>query len=96
MAVDENAKLVKPINENDHFRGPKEAQVLLVEYGDYECPHCRQVNDIRRELRARLGDKYRYIYRHFPITSTHAQIAAEAAEAASAQGRFWEMHNLLI
>jgi len=96
MAVDENAKLVKPINENDHFRGPKEAQVLLVEYGDYECPHCRQVNDIRRELRARLGDKYRYIYRHFPITSTHAQIAAEAAEAASAQGRFWEMHNLLF
>jgi NhaA family Na+:H+ antiporter len=98
MAVDENVKLVKPIGENDHIRGPEKAQVLLVEYGDYECPHCRQVNDIRRELRARLGDKYRYIYRHFPITSTHthAQIAAEAAEAASAQGKFWEMHNLLF
>jgi NhaA family Na+:H+ antiporter len=98
MAVDENAKLTKPFSENDHFRGPKNARVNLVEYGDYECPHCRQVNDIRRELRARLGDKYRYIYRHFPITSTHSQsqIAAEAAEAASAQGKFWEMHNLLF
>jgi NhaA family Na+:H+ antiporter len=98
MAVDENAKLTKPISEHDHIRGPEDTQVILVEYGDYECPHCRQVNDIRRELRARLGDKYRYVYRHFPIrrAHTHAQIAAEAAEAASAQGKFWEMHNLLF
>jgi len=98
MAVDENAKLTKPVSEQDHFRGPEGVRVSLVEYGDYECPHCRQVNDIRRELRARLGDKYRYIYRHFPITSSHtnAQMAAEAAEAASAQDKFWEMHNLLF
>lgn len=98
MAVNETAKLTKPVTDEDHFRGPRNAAVELVEYGDYECPHCRQVNDIRRELRARIGDKYRYIYRHFPITSshTHAQIAAEAAEAASAQGKFWEMHNLLF
>ena len=98
MAVGENAKLTKPISEHDHIRGPEDTQVILVEYGDYECPHCRQVNDIRRELRVRLGDKYRYVYRHFPIrrAHTHAQIAAEAAEAASAQGKFWEMHNLLF
>lgn len=98
MAVDENTKLTKPISEQDHIRGPEDARVILVEYGDYECPHCRQVNDIRRELRARLGEKYRYVYRHFPIRSahTHAQIAAEAAEAASVQGKFWEMHNLLF
>ena len=98
MAVKETAKLTKPVTDDDHFRGPQNAAVELVEYGDYECPHCRQVNDIRRELRARIGDKYRYIYRHFPITSshTHAQMAAEAAEAASAQGKFWEMHNLLF
>ena len=84
MAIDENAKLTKPVSEQDHIRGPEDASVNLVEYGDYECPHCREVNDIRRELRARLGDKYRYVYRHFPITKAHtnAQLAAEAAEAA--------------
>jgi NhaA family Na+:H+ antiporter len=98
MAVGDTTKLTKPVSEQDHFRGPKDVRVTLVEYGDYECPHCRQVNDIRRELRSRIGDKYRYIYRHFPITSSHtnAQMAAEAAEAASAQGKFWEMHNLLF
>jgi NhaA family Na+:H+ antiporter len=98
MAVGDTAKLTKPVSEQDHIRGPKDVSVTLVEYGDYECPHCRQVNDIRRELRSRIGDKYRYIYRHFPITSAHtnAQMAAEAAEAASAQGKFWEMHNLLF
>jgi NhaA family Na+:H+ antiporter len=72
--------------------------VTLVEYGDYECPYCRQVQPMIAELRSRFGDRLRYVFRHFPISATHpdAQLAAEAAEAAAAQGKFWEMHDLLF
>jgi NhaA family Na+:H+ antiporter len=72
--------------------------VTFVEYGDYECPHCLQAHGIVRELQDRLGDRFCYVFRHFPIRSSHqhAQHAAEAAEAAAAQGKFWEMHNYLF
>jgi NhaA family Na+:H+ antiporter len=97
MAKDDTAKLIPAIADQDHTIGPADAPVTLVEYGDYECPYCRQVGPIMRELQARFGDRLRYVFRHFPLTTAHpnAQIAAEAAEAAAAQGRFWEMHERL-
>ncbi|MFN2187509.1 MAG: Na+/H+ antiporter NhaA, partial [Candidatus Promineifilaceae bacterium] len=85
------------VNENDHIQGPDNAPVTLVEYGDYECPHCRQVYTNIRELQERMGKRLRYVYRHLPVSKIHAQatLAAEAAEAAGAQGKFWEMHDML-
>ena len=74
-----------------------DAPVTLVEYGDYECPHCRQVVPVIRALQERFGDRLRYVFRHFPLAShPHAQLAAEAAQAAGAQGKFWDMHYLLF
>ena len=98
MATHNAPKLVPPVGERDHVQGPDDAPVTLLEYGDYECPHCREVKPVIEELRGRFGDRLRYVYRHFPIRSSHphAQLAAEAAEAAGAQGRFWEMHGLLF
>jgi NhaA family Na+:H+ antiporter len=90
-------RLTVPVSETDHRKGSPDARVTLVEYGDYQCPHCRLVHYNVIELQERLGDNLQYVYRHLPISSTHpdAQLAAEAAEAAGAQGKFWEMHNLL-
>lgn len=92
------AKLTVPVNEGDHALGPDDAPITLVEYGDLECPYCRQVSPVIRELRRRMGGRVRYVFRHFPIRSshTHAQLAAEAAEAAGAQGKFWEMQESLL
>jgi protein-disulfide isomerase len=90
--------LADPVDpERDHRRGPAEAPVTLVEYGDFECPYCGQAEPVIRELLAGVGD-LRYIWRHLPLTDVHsrAQLAAEASEAAGAQGAFWEMHDLLL
>jgi len=83
--------------DRDHIRGPAEAPVTLVEYGDLECPFCGQAEEVIRELLADFGD-LRYVWRHLPLNDVHpqAQLAAEATEAASAQGKFWEMHDVLI
>jgi len=83
--------------DRDHIRGPNEAQVTLVEYADFECPYCGQAEPIVRELLADFGD-IRYVWRHLPLRDVHphAQIAAEAAEAAARQGAFWDMHDLLL
>lgn len=91
-------KLTLPVDERDHIQGRLSGPVTLVEYGDYECPHCRQVHPIIRGLQERLGNRLTYVFRHFPLTSTHpnAQLSAEAAEAAGAQGKFWEMHDYLF
>jgi Na+/H+ antiporter NhaA len=82
----------------DHIRGPEEAPVTLVEYGDYECPYCGQAERVVRELLASFGDDLRYVWRHLPLVDVHphAQQAAEAAEAGGSQGRFWEMHDTLL
>jgi NhaA family Na+:H+ antiporter len=98
MATTDSPTLKPPVGDRDHIRGPLDAPVTLVEYGDYECPHCRLVAPIIDQLRERFGDRLRYVFRHFPITSAHpnAQLAAEAAEAAAAQGKFWEMHNRIF
>ncbi len=98
MATADSPKLKIPVSDRDHVRGPDDAPVTLVEYGDYECPHCRQVAPIVEQLRERFGDRLRYVFRHLPISKLHphAHLAAEAAEAAGAQGKFWEMHDLLF
>jgi Na+/H+ antiporter NhaA len=84
--------------ERDHVRGPDDAPVTLVEYGDYECPYCGKAEPVIRELLDTFGDDLRYVWRHLPLSDVHpsAQNAAEAAEAAAAQGAFWEMHDKLI
>jgi Na+/H+ antiporter NhaA len=83
--------------ESDHVRGPLDAPVTVVEYGDFECPYCGQAEPVVRELLRDFGD-VRYVWRHLPLTDvhSHAQLAAEAAEAAAEQGVFWEMHDLLL
>src|SRR6476659_10029868 len=87
-----------PVNEHDHIRGPTDAPVTLVEYGDYECPHCGRAFPVLEDMRVLLGDSLRLVFRHYPINlgHSHAQLAAEAAEAAGAQGRFWDMHAKLF
>jgi len=82
----------------DHIRGPLDAPLTLVEYGDFECPFCSKATGSIRDVRARLGDNLRYVFRHLPLEEYHpaARYAAQAAEAADAQGRFWEMHDLLF
>ena len=84
--------------ERDHVRGPDSAPVTLVEYGDYECSYCGQAEVVIRELLDEFGDELRYVWRHLPLNDvhTHAQLAAEAAEAAGAQGQFWGMHDRLL
>jgi Na+/H+ antiporter NhaA len=84
-------------SERDHVRGPMDAPVTVVEYGDFQCPYCGQAEPVVRELLRDFGD-VRYVWRHLPLNDVHpnAQLAAEAAEAAADQGRFWEMHDLLL
>ena len=90
--------LADPVDtDRDHIRGPADAAVTLVEYGDLECPYCGQAEAVIRELLTDFGD-LRYVWRHLPLTDVHprAQMAAEASEAAAAQGAFWAMHDLLL
>jgi protein-disulfide isomerase len=84
--------------ERDHIRGPISATVVLVEYGDLECPYCSRAEPIVRELLREFDDDLQFVYRHYPLTDVHphAELAAEATEAAAAQGAFWEMHDLLF
>ena len=85
--------------DRDHIRGPQDALVTIVEYGDFECPYCGRAEGVLRELLASsTGDEVRYVWRHLPLNDVHpnAQLAAEAAEAAAAQGHFWEMHDALL
>jgi protein-disulfide isomerase len=91
-------ELVLPVSEErDHIQGSAAAPVTLAEYGDYECPFCGAAYPIVKEVQAQLGDRLRFVFRNFPITTSHphAEQAAEAAEAAAGQGRFWEMHDHL-
>ena len=91
--------LAVPVSaKKDHVRGPADAAVTLVEYGDFECPFCGQAESVVRELLADYGDDLRYVWRHLPLTDVHpyAPLAAEATEAAAEQGKFWEMHDQLL
>ncbi len=84
--------------DRDHIRGSEDAPVTLVEYGDFECPYCGQAESVIRELLSSHGDDVRYVWRHLPLNDVHpsAQLAAEASEAAAAQGKFWDMYDVLI
>ena len=92
------SRLLLPIQADDHVQGLPDAHYTLVEYGDYECPDCGRLFVTIRDLHAELGDDLRLVFRHYPRSGIHphAQQASEAAEAAGAQGRFWEMHDLLF
>lgn len=98
MASDTVATLVPPVNSFDHHQGSETARLTLVEYGDFECPHCGRAHPLVKRLQQQLGSDLRVIFRHFPLTKihAHAELAAEAAEAAAAAGRFWEMHDVLF
>jgi protein-disulfide isomerase len=90
--------LTVPVTEDrDHVQGPADAAVTLVQYGDYECPYCGEAYPIVREVQARMADRLRFVFRNFPISTSHphAERAAEAAEAAAVQGKFWQMHDVL-
>lgn len=94
----ESPKLLVPVmNERDHIEGPFNAPLTLVEYGDYQCPYCGAAYPEVKKVQKELGTKLRFVFRNFPITSSHefAEHAAEIAEAACAQGKFWEMHDFL-
>ncbi len=92
------SQLIPPVSDRDHLQGPDGAPAVLVEYGDYECPYCGRAFYIVKTVQERMGPQLRYAYRHFPLTNVHpnAEMAAEAAEAAGAQGSFWEMHDALF
>jgi protein-disulfide isomerase len=89
-----------PPGPDDHYQGPADAPVVLVEYGDYECPHCGRAHEVLREVLAHLGDEVRFVFRNFPLSEAHpqAEIAAEAAESVARLGgndAFWAMHDML-
>ena len=90
--------LTPPVSEADHAAGPDDAPVTLVEYGDYECPYCGMAQPIVKKAEEDLGSKLRFVFRNFPLAEAHphARLAAQAAEAAGAQGKFWEMHDTLF
>lgn len=91
--------LAIPVSEKrDHILGPRDVPATLVEYGDYECPHCGQAHYVLQDLLEQMSDQVRLVFRNFPLTQIHphAEQAAEAAEAAGAQGKFWEMHDTLF
>jgi protein-disulfide isomerase len=92
------SNLKPPVGDNDHQQGNPDAVIELVEYGDYECPHCGRAYPILKAIQEKMGDRLRFVFRNFPLSESHphARNAAIAAEAAAAQGRFWEMHDLLF
>ena len=92
------SRLTQSVSAHDHAEGPADAALTLVEYGDYQCPYCGAAYPVVKEVQKTLGKKLRFVFRNFPLTRAHpyALIAAEAAEAAALQGKFWEMHDLLF
>ena len=91
-------KLRVPVTDRDHIQGHSDAPLTLVEYGDYECPHCGRAYPIVKEIQKAFGDRLRFVFRNFPLSQSHphAQHAAEAAEIAGGMGQFWPMHDLLF
>jgi protein-disulfide isomerase len=96
-ATSSSPRLTVPVSGSDHALGQVNAPVTLVEYGDFECPHCGRAYYVIKSLKVRLGPQLRVVFRHFPLTTLHPHAfrAAEAAEAAAAQGAFWPMHDAL-
>src|SRR3977135_975115 len=97
MSQTDSIMLAVPVNQNDHVMGPTSARVTVVNYGDYQCPGCQKRHRSTEKMARELLDSVRLVHRHFPLVKTHPRAlrAAEAAEPAAAQGKFWEMHRLL-
>jgi protein-disulfide isomerase len=89
--------LADQVSDADHVQGPDDAAVTLVEYGDYQCLYCGAAYSVIKAVQKRLGKRLRFVFRNFPLNQAHplAELAAESAEAAGAQGKFWEMHDAL-
>lgn len=89
--------LTPPVSARDHIQGLPDADIVLLEYGDYECPYCGAAYPVVKELQHRMKNKLALVFRNFPLANAHphAETAAEAAEAAAAQDKFWEMHDML-
>ena len=98
MSSGPTARLTLPVGERDHLQGPADASVILVEYGDYQCPICGAAYVTVKEIQQVMGDRLKFVFRNFPLSEMHphAKDAAQAAEAAGAQGKFWEMHDMLF
>ncbi|MDH7462560.1 thioredoxin domain-containing protein [Chitinophagaceae bacterium 26-R-25] len=92
------SKLRPEVTSNDHMQGNVNASVELVEYGDYECPHCGRAYPVIKKIQKKMGDNLKFVFRNFPLSEVHpdARMAATAAEAADAQGKFWEMHDVIF
>jgi protein-disulfide isomerase len=91
------SRLKVPVTQHDHIRGPAAARVTLVEYGDYECPHCAAAHPIVNAVCEHFARQLRFVFRHFPLSQIHpnAEVAAESAEFSGAHGRFWQMHDAI-
>lgn len=91
------SQLTIPVSDKDHIRGKKDAPVTLLEYGDFECPYCGQAYPVIQDLREKMGNTMRFVFRNFPLSQVHpyALHAAYAAEASGMQGKFWEMHDII-
>lgn len=98
IKTDRKRHLAVPVSEHDHVQGDADAPLVLVEYADYECPYCGEADRIVKELQQELANRLCFVFRNFPLSEKHdhSERAAEAAEAAGAQGLFWEMHDLLF
>jgi protein-disulfide isomerase len=92
------ATLKVPVSSEDHAQGPEDAPVTLMEYGDYECPHCGRAFSIIQRVQKHFGSKLRFVFRNFPLSEMHpnAESAAEVVEFAGSEGKFWEMHDLIF
>src|SRR6266853_833400 len=95
--IEAETALAVPVTERDHAIGPTDARVTVVNYGDYQCPGCQKTHRSTEKMARELLERVRLVHRHFPLVKSHPRAlrAAEAAEAAAAQGKFWEMHRLL-
>ena len=97
-SIEDSPRLTLPVSERrDHFQGSSAAKVVLVEYGDYQCPYCGEAYPIIRKVQEKFGNNLRFVFRNFPLTQIHprAEFGAEMAEASAAQGKFWEMHDFI-
>lgn len=91
------ARLTPPVNKNDHIQGLPNAPIVMVEYGDYQCPHCGAAHPVVKRIQKKLGSNMAFVFRNFPLSNIHplAKPAAKAAEAAGRQNKFWQMHDMI-